>query len=176
MPQCAIAGGRTKGANKKSFVFVHQHGGNDVRWKLPVTDIQDNDVARNAFMIQRIITQIKETKLLSLPCNLPLGYFWFSAIYSLNLWTTVSDKGRLSELASWTGSFQMQCICAAELRVVSGQTDFVLCKFINHSWEKTKEIRRNKRGYIKHSKECFITYPNTVKLGEKTRCARVFFN
>ena len=31
MPQCAIAGGRTKGANKKSFVFVHQHGGNDVR-------------------------------------------------------------------------------------------------------------------------------------------------
>ena len=29
MLQCAIAGGRTKGANEKSFVFVHQHGGYD---------------------------------------------------------------------------------------------------------------------------------------------------
>ena len=25
-----ISGGRTKGANEKSFVFVHQHGGYDV--------------------------------------------------------------------------------------------------------------------------------------------------
>ena len=25
-----IAGGRTKGANDRSFVFVHQHGGDDV--------------------------------------------------------------------------------------------------------------------------------------------------
>ena len=30
MLQCTIAGGRTKGANKKSFVFVRQHGGYDV--------------------------------------------------------------------------------------------------------------------------------------------------
>ena len=30
MLQCTIAGGRTKGANEKSFVFVHQHGGYDV--------------------------------------------------------------------------------------------------------------------------------------------------
>ena len=31
MLQCTIAGGRTKGANdERSFVFVHQHGGNDV--------------------------------------------------------------------------------------------------------------------------------------------------
>ena len=28
--QCTIAGGRTKGANERSFVFVHQHGGDDV--------------------------------------------------------------------------------------------------------------------------------------------------
>ena len=26
MLQCTIAGGRTKGANEQSFVFVHQHG------------------------------------------------------------------------------------------------------------------------------------------------------
>ena len=26
MLQCTIAGGLTKGANEKSFVFVHQHG------------------------------------------------------------------------------------------------------------------------------------------------------
>ena len=32
MLQCTIAGGRTKGANdERSFVFVHQHGGNDSR-------------------------------------------------------------------------------------------------------------------------------------------------
>ena len=31
MLQCTIAGGRTKGANEKCFVFVHQYGGyNDV--------------------------------------------------------------------------------------------------------------------------------------------------
>ena len=30
MLQCTIVGGRTKGANKESFVFVHQHGGYDV--------------------------------------------------------------------------------------------------------------------------------------------------
>jgi len=30
MLQCTIAGGRTKGANEKSVVFVHQHGGYDV--------------------------------------------------------------------------------------------------------------------------------------------------
>ena len=36
MLQCTIAGGRTKGANKKSFVFVHQHGGYDVTWKPPI--------------------------------------------------------------------------------------------------------------------------------------------
>ena len=30
MLQRTIAGGLTKGANKKSFVFVHQHGGYDV--------------------------------------------------------------------------------------------------------------------------------------------------
>ena len=29
-PQCTIAGGRTKRANEKSFVFVDQHGGYDV--------------------------------------------------------------------------------------------------------------------------------------------------
>ena len=28
MLQCTIAGGRTKGANWKSFIFVHQYGGN----------------------------------------------------------------------------------------------------------------------------------------------------
>ena len=28
---CTIAGGRTKGANEYSFVFVHQHGGYDVK-------------------------------------------------------------------------------------------------------------------------------------------------
>ena len=36
MLQCTIAGGRTKGAKEKSFVFVHQHGGYDVTWKLPI--------------------------------------------------------------------------------------------------------------------------------------------
>ena len=30
MLQCTIAGGRTKGANERSFVFVHQHGDDDV--------------------------------------------------------------------------------------------------------------------------------------------------
>ena len=30
MLQCTIAGGRTKEANEKSFVFVQQHGGYDV--------------------------------------------------------------------------------------------------------------------------------------------------
>ena len=29
MLQCTIAGGRTKGTNERSFVFVHQHGGDD---------------------------------------------------------------------------------------------------------------------------------------------------
>ena len=28
--QCTIAGRRTKGADEKSLVFVHQHGGDDV--------------------------------------------------------------------------------------------------------------------------------------------------
>ena len=28
--------GKTKGANQKSFVFVHQHGGYDVTWKPPI--------------------------------------------------------------------------------------------------------------------------------------------
>ena len=27
---CTIAGGRTKVANEKSFLFVHQHGGYDI--------------------------------------------------------------------------------------------------------------------------------------------------
>ena len=31
MLKCTIAGGRTKGANEESFVFVHQRGGYDVR-------------------------------------------------------------------------------------------------------------------------------------------------
>ena len=30
MLQCTIDGGQTKGADEKSFVFVHQHGGYDV--------------------------------------------------------------------------------------------------------------------------------------------------
>ena len=30
MLQCTIAGGRTKGADERSFVFVHQQGGDDV--------------------------------------------------------------------------------------------------------------------------------------------------
>ena len=30
MLKCTIAGGRTKGANERSLVFVHQHGGDDV--------------------------------------------------------------------------------------------------------------------------------------------------
>ena len=30
MPRCSIAGGRKKGDNERSFVFVHQHGGDDV--------------------------------------------------------------------------------------------------------------------------------------------------
>ena len=30
MLQCTIAGEQTKGANERSFVFVHQHGGDDV--------------------------------------------------------------------------------------------------------------------------------------------------
>ena len=30
MRQCAITRGRTKGDNESSFVFVHQHGGDDV--------------------------------------------------------------------------------------------------------------------------------------------------
>ena len=30
MLQYKIAGGRTKGANKRSFVFVHLHGGDNV--------------------------------------------------------------------------------------------------------------------------------------------------
>ena len=33
MLQCANAGGRTRGANEKCFVFVHQHGGYDVTLK-----------------------------------------------------------------------------------------------------------------------------------------------
>ena len=37
MLQCTIADGRTKGANKKSFVFVHQHRSYDVTWKPPTT-------------------------------------------------------------------------------------------------------------------------------------------
>ena len=28
--KCIIAAGQTKGANERSFVFVHQHGGDDV--------------------------------------------------------------------------------------------------------------------------------------------------
>ena len=31
--KCTIAGGRTKEAKERSFVFVHQHGGDDVTWK-----------------------------------------------------------------------------------------------------------------------------------------------
>ena len=30
MVKCTNAGGRTKGANERSIVFVHQHGGDDV--------------------------------------------------------------------------------------------------------------------------------------------------
>ena len=30
MLQCTIAGGRRNGADERSFVFVHQHGGDDV--------------------------------------------------------------------------------------------------------------------------------------------------
>ena len=30
MLQCAIAGGRTKGSNERSIVFVHQHGDDEV--------------------------------------------------------------------------------------------------------------------------------------------------
>ena len=37
MLQYTIAGGRTKGANDRSFVFVHQHGGDDVTYKLKVS-------------------------------------------------------------------------------------------------------------------------------------------
>ena len=38
MLQCTIAGGQTKGANEKSFVFVHQHGAYNVMWKPPIRD------------------------------------------------------------------------------------------------------------------------------------------
>ena len=30
MLQCTIAGGRTKRANERPFVFIHQHGSDDV--------------------------------------------------------------------------------------------------------------------------------------------------
>ena len=33
---CTIASGQKKGANEKSFVFVHQHGGYDVTKKPPI--------------------------------------------------------------------------------------------------------------------------------------------
>ena len=36
MLQFIIAGGRTKEANERPFVFVHQHGGDDVTRKLPI--------------------------------------------------------------------------------------------------------------------------------------------
>ena len=36
MVKCTNAGGRTKGANERSIVFVHQHGGDDVTWKPPI--------------------------------------------------------------------------------------------------------------------------------------------
>ena len=42
MLQCTIAGGRTKGANEKSFVFVHQHGGHDVTLKTSIGVNLDN--------------------------------------------------------------------------------------------------------------------------------------
>ena len=42
MLQCTISGGRTKGANEKSFVFVHQHGGHDVTLKTSIGVNLDN--------------------------------------------------------------------------------------------------------------------------------------
>ena len=30
LEKCTTSGGRTKEANERSFVFVHQHGGDDV--------------------------------------------------------------------------------------------------------------------------------------------------
>ena len=37
MMQCTIDGGRIKGANERSFLFVHQHGGDDVTSKPPIS-------------------------------------------------------------------------------------------------------------------------------------------
>ena len=52
MLQCTTAGGRTKGANGRSFVFVNQHGGDDVTWKPdicacfpPHTEILDRETS-----------------------------------------------------------------------------------------------------------------------------------
>ena len=39
-----IAGGRTKGANEKFFIFGHQHG-YDVTWKPPIDLIMGRDLS-----------------------------------------------------------------------------------------------------------------------------------
>lgn len=36
MLQYTVADGWTKGANEKSYGFIHQHGGYDVMWKPPL--------------------------------------------------------------------------------------------------------------------------------------------
>ena len=36
MMKCTNAGGRTKAANEKSIVLVHQHGRDHVTWKPPI--------------------------------------------------------------------------------------------------------------------------------------------
>ena len=48
MLQCTIAGGRTKGANQKSFVFVHQHGCYDVTWKPPILIMAKSYLSRDS--------------------------------------------------------------------------------------------------------------------------------
>ena len=59
MLQCTIFGGRTKGANEKYFVFVHQYGGN-VRTTYNCYEATDSEhrIKQKDNLIISIATQI----------------------------------------------------------------------------------------------------------------------
>ena len=56
MLQCTIAGGRTKGAYQKSFVFVHQHGCYYVTWKPPIVCDKNGFVGMCQLGVNQLIT------------------------------------------------------------------------------------------------------------------------
>ena len=64
MLQCTIAGGRTKEANEKSFVFVHQHGSYDVAWKPSITEQTNGNMESIGFF--KLYKEVKKLTVMSL--------------------------------------------------------------------------------------------------------------